>query len=122
MKLRNILAAMALVAIPALSFAQTTKSNEELSTEYKYTINILKAEIKTLKAKLKADPTVASYVTEMNEKKAELKNVKNKKAIVDKAIKTEKAHKKAIEKLERAKSKAEKAAKEAEEMKKHNEE
>ena len=118
MKIKNIIAALALIAIPALSFAQTNKSNEELSTEYKLKINVLKSEIKTLKAKQKAEPSVASYVTEMNEKKAELKSIQNKKAIVDKAIKTEKARKKAVDKLEKAKAKAEQAAKDAENMKK----
>lgn len=118
MKIKNIIAALALIAIPALSFAQTNKSNEELSTEYKLKINVLKSEIKTLKAKQKAEPSVASYVTEMNEKKAELKSIQSKKAIVDKAIKTEKARKKAVDKLEKAKAKAEQAAKDAENMKK----
>ncbi len=118
MKLKNIIAAMALIAIPALTYAQKDKSNEELSIEYKLKINVLKSEIKTLKAKQKAEPSVASYVTEMNQKKAELKTVQNKKKIVEKAIKTEKAHKKAIAKLEKAKANAEQAAKDAEKMKK----
>ena len=116
MTIKNIIVAISLAVIPALGFAQE-KSNEALSTEYKYKINVLKSEVKTLKAKMKAEPTNATYVVDFNAKKAELKTAQNEKKIIDKAIKTEKAQKKAAEKAEKAQKKAERAAKEAEELK-----
>lgn len=116
MTIKNIIVAMALAIVPAIGFAQD-KSNEELSTEYKYKINVLKSEVKTLKAKMKAEPTNADFVVQFNEKKAELKTAQNEKKVIDKAIKTEKAQKKAAEKAEKALKKAEKAAKDAEELK-----
>ena len=119
MKIKTMIATLAFMAVSMTAFAQTEKTNKELSTEYKHQIAILNAEIKTLKAKSKADPTNAEYITEMAAKKADLADVKNKKKIVDTAIKTEKANQKAIEKAEKAKKKAEAAAKAAEEMKKN---
>ena len=126
MKLKTIIATLALVAIPALSFAQTQVqaqeivevSNEQLSSDYKLKIEVLKHEIKTLKAKQKAEPSNPAHVTEMISKKSELKDLQAKNKIVDKAIKTEKAMKRANEKAEKAKAKAEKAMKEAESMRK----
>ncbi|MCQ2093706.1 MAG: hypothetical protein MJY81_01760 [Bacteroidaceae bacterium] len=116
MTVKNIILAMALAVAPVLGFAQN-KTNEALSTEYKYKINVLKSEIKTLKAKMKAEPTNATYVVDLNSKKAELKVAQNEKKIIDKAIKTEKKQKKAAEKAEKALKAAEKAAKDADELK-----
>lgn len=121
MKIKTIIATLAFMLVSVATFAQSNKSNEQLSTEYKNQIAVLKAEIKTLKAKQKAEPTVAAHVTDMAQKKSELETLQKKKKIIDNAIKTEKANKKAIEAAEKAKRKAEAAAKAAEDLKKNQE-
>lgn len=118
MTIKNFIAAAAMVVFAAPAFAQSDMSNEALSAQYKNEIAVLKAEIKTLKAKQKAEPTNADYVTEMAQKKADLKDRQDKKKTIDKAIKTEKAHKKAQAKLEKAQRQMENAAKDAEKVKK----
>ena len=97
MTIKNIIAALAIIAMPTFTFAQE-KSNQQLSTEYKYKISALKSEIKTPKSKIKLQPGNAAFVTDMNTKKAELKTAQSEKKVIDKAIKTEKAQRKAAEK------------------------
>lgn len=109
MTIKNIIAALAIIAMPTFTFAQE-KSNQQLSTEYKYKISALKSEIKALKSKIKLEPGNATFVTDMNMKKAELKTAQNEKKVIDKAIKTERAQRKAAEKAQKAADKAAKAA------------
>jgi hypothetical protein len=95
----------------------SSKSDKELSNQYKAEIDVLNSEIKTLKLKLKADKDNATLKTEAKEKTEALKATKDKKAVIDKAIKSQKASEKAAEKAAKAQQKAEKAAKAAKEVK-----
>ena len=95
MRLKTIIAAIAFMAIPACSFAQSTKADEQLSEELKNQISILKADIKALKARKKADPTNPNFVADINAKNEELKEATSKKKIVDNAIKANKKNEKA---------------------------
>lgn len=118
MKLKTIIAALALAAIPMMGFAQEEeKSNAVLSAEYKHEIKALNAEIKALKSRKNLDPTNASIDNEIVQKKAELATARSRKKIVDKAIKAEKAHAKAIKAAQKAKEKAERATATANKMK-----
>ena len=117
MKIKTIIAAIALMAIPALTFAQTDKSNALLSKELGQQIKIYTAEIKTLKAKLKADPANVEFIQEKAAKELELKKTKDQKKIIDTAIKAEKTSKKETAQAEKALKKHENAHKNAEELK-----
>ena len=109
----------ALMAAPVMSVADDNhKTDEQLSTEYKYKIKQLKAEIKANKAARKINPTDADLVIQGNAKKAELEEVERKKDTVDEAIKTLKKSQKAAKKAEKAKAKAESAAQAAAALKK----
>lgn len=94
-----------------------TLTNEELSTQYKLQMDVIKNEINTLKSQqklYKSDVVKTAELTSlMASKKAELADVKAKKKIADQAIKAEKASKKATAKAEKAKRKAETAAQKA---------
>jgi hypothetical protein len=87
--------------------------NKALSASYKGKIKVISHEIKALKAKLKVDDTDVKTHAELEQKKAEMKDLKEKKEIVDDAIKTEKASIKAAKAAEKAKLKAAKAAEKA---------
>lgn len=106
----------AFVAVPAMSFAQeaVTKTNEELSTQYKYEIQALKAEIKANKQYQKSDPTNVELKTEAVAKKAALKELEAKKKAVDKAISADKKNVKAQQQSAKADSNAKRAEKDAE--------
>ncbi len=120
MNIKTVIAAFAFIAIPALTFAQSTKSNEQLSKEFKSQIEILSAEVKTLKAKLKAEPTNTDLISEKASKEAELKKIKDQKKTVDAAIKAAKTSKKETEEAEKAQKKNESASKDAERLKAGN--
>jgi len=114
-----LLAMMALVAIPAM--ADDEMSNEEASTLYAKKIDIVKSEIVTLKKKHKLDPADEQVTIDLKGKEVELESLKQKKAIVDAAIKADKqqakadkASKKAVKNAEKASADAESAAKRAE--------
>lgn len=106
---------IAVFCIPAVSNADesTMVQNKALSAQYKSQITILGHEMKALKAKIKANPTDTSLRVELETKKGELESIKEKKKIVDNAIKTDKASQKAAKAAEKAKLKAEKAAEKA---------
>lgn len=98
------------------AFADVQSDTEDSKT-LALQINLAKQEIKTLKARMKLEPTntvLSQQMTEQNEKLAKLKsdkkivdaNIKAQKA----AIKAEKAALKAKQKAEKAVEKAEKAA------------
>lgn len=120
MNFKKIIAVIAIIAIPVLTFAQNAKTNEELSKELGHTINITSAEIKTLKAKLKADPANAELVAEKNKKEAELKKAKDQKKILDTAIKAAKTSKKESEQAEKAQKKLEASTKDADRLRSKN--
>ena len=113
MTIRSILATAAFIALPASVFAQTTVADEQLSAELKNKISILKADIKALKARKKADPTNAEFVADINAKTAELKEATSKKKIVDNAIKVNKKSAKETKQASNANKKNEKAQSEA---------
>jgi hypothetical protein len=113
-RIAKLFALVALMCVPVLSFAQT---NKEISNEYKSKISICKAEIKTIKAKLKLDKTDSSLNQQLIEKKSEFAELKSKKKVIDKAIKTEAAHEKAVKKAQKAKEEAEEAASAAKQIK-----
>jgi hypothetical protein len=92
------------------------RSDKELSNQFKAEIDVLKSEIKTLKLKLKTEEDV-TLRTELREKTEALNVVKDKKAVIDKAIKSQKASEKAAKKADKAQLKAEKAARAAKQVK-----
>jgi hypothetical protein len=118
---RLILLCTALVFTCTLNTAQaqdiSKKSDKELSDQYKAEMDVLKSEIKTLNLKLKAGGEDSLLKSEIKQKTTDLNLVKEKKAVIDRAIKSKKASEKASEKAEKAQQKAEKAAKAAKEVK-----
>lgn len=106
---------MAVLCMPAVSNADDDAmvQNKALSAQYKSQITILGHEMKALKAKIKANPTDTNLRVELETKKGELDSIKEKKKIVDDAIKADKASQKAAKAAEKAKLKAEKAAEKA---------
>jgi hypothetical protein len=92
-------------------------SDKELSNQCKQEIKIMELEIKTIKAKLKADKENSDLKTELTIKSDQLKDLKSKKNIIDKAIKSKAAAEKAAQKAENAQKKAEKAAADAKKIK-----
>lgn len=120
MKIKTFIAAIILMAAPAICFAQTNKSNEQLSKDLKNQIEILNAEVKTIKAKLKADPTNSELINQKTQKEAELKKAKEQKKTIDAAVSAAKKSKKETEQAEKAQKKNESAARDAEKMKNGN--
>ena len=115
-KFFNFALLMALLCMPAVCNADESSAmiqNKALSNQYKSQITILGHEIKALKAKIKANPSDINLNVEMEQKKAQVKDLKEKKNIVDDAIKAEKASLKATKAAEKAKVKAEKSAEKA---------
>lgn len=107
---------MAMLCLPFISNAEDDTAmiqNKALSAQYKSQITISSHELKALKARVKANPSDMKLNVEMEQKKAELKDLKEKKKIVDTAIKTEKASRRAEKAAEKAKIKAAKAAEKA---------
>ena len=90
-KIAKMFALVALMCMPVAASAQS-KSDKELSAEYKAKIEICNNEIKTLKSKLKLDKTNTDLNREMIEKKSELADYKSKKKILDTNIKAQAAH------------------------------
>ena len=88
-------------------------SDKDLSAQYKQEIDVLSAEIKTIKVKLKADSANSDLKNELAAKEAELKVVKANKKVVDNAIKSKAASEKAQKNAEKAQKKADKAADDA---------
>lgn len=118
MSIKTIITAFAFLAISASGFAQSTADNEAHSKSLGNQIKILDAEIKTIKARLKAEPGNADYTAELGKKQEDLKKAKNEKKIIDNAIKAEKTNQKEAKDAKKAKDKLEAAAKSAESLKK----
>lgn len=108
------------VSSSSIVCAQEVKDNAQLSKELGQQISIINAEIKTLKAKLKAEPSNADYVSEKAKKEGELRKATEQKKIIDTAIKAEKMSKKETQQAEKAQKKHENATKEAERIKSSN--
>ena len=106
---------MAILGMPLTGNAEDDSfvRNKALSAQYKSQIKILNHEIKALKVRIKANPSDIDTQVAMEKKKEELKGIKEKKSIVDNAVKTEKAAQKAAKAAEKARIKAEKAAQKA---------
>lgn len=117
MKIKTIIAAIAFMAIPTFAFAQSDKSNEQLSKELGHQIEIISADLKAVKARLKADPANTDFIKDKAEKEAALKEAKEQKKVIDSAIKTAKISKKETEQAEKAQKKFESASKTAERLK-----
>lgn len=94
----------ALVASPAISFAQDVmkSTNAQLSEYYKHEIGALEDEIKANKKRQKADPTDTKLKADEQNKKAQLEAVKAKKKAVDAALDAEKDSQKAQRKMQDA--------------------
>lgn len=113
MKIKTIIAALALMAMPALTFAQSTKADEQLSDQLKNEISIIKADIKSLKARKKAEPENIEIAAKIEAKNAELKEKTNQKKVIDKAVSAAKKHEKQAEKAKKAVKNNDKAQKAA---------
>ena len=96
-------------------------SDKALSAQYKQEIDVLNSEIKTLKIKLKADKENTDLKKELAVKQVELKDVKEKKKIIDNAISSKAASEKANKKAEKAQEKADKHAVNAQKLKANEE-
>ena len=92
-------------------------SDKALSAQYKHEIDVLNSEVKTIKIKLKTDKENTDLKKELAVKQVELKELKEKKSVIDNAIKSKAAHEKAQNKAEKAQKKAEKAASDAQKVK-----
>lgn len=110
MKIKTILAAIAFLAVPALTFADPDFSHEQRSDELGKKISVVAAEIKTLKAKKKAEPSNLQIPADLAAKQAELKQLKQEKAVYDTAIKARKKAEKQTKQAKKAAAKHEKAA------------
>ncbi len=91
-------------------------SDKALSAQYKHEIDVLNLEIKTLKVKLKGDPKNREFSADLDNKQAQLKEVKSKKKIIDDAIKSQAASEKAAKKAEKAEKQAQQRANEAQKI------
>ena len=91
-------------------------SDKALSAQYKHEIDVLNLEIKTLKVKLKGDPKNTEFRADLEDKQAQLKDVKSKKKIIDDAIKSKAASEKAAKKAEKAEKQAQQRANEAQKL------
>ena len=79
MNIKTIVMAFALTAMPVFALAQSEMSNEEHSKTLGAKIEVVKQEIKTLKAKLKLNSGDAESITAMTLKENELTTLKNQK-------------------------------------------
>ncbi|MDR1724445.1 MAG: hypothetical protein LBR84_10970 [Tannerella sp.] len=115
-KIVLILMTIALTNVFGIVRAQdkTELSDKALSVKYKQEIDILASEIKTIKLKLKADKDNSELTKDLAVKTEQLKDLKEKKQVIDTAIKSKAASEKAALKAERAAEKAERAKRDAE--------
>ena len=118
-KLILLFMAIALTGVFSTINAQSKSglSDKALSTQYKHEIDVLNSEIKTIKIKLKSDKENTDLKKELAVKQVELKELKEKKNVIDNAIKSKAAHEKAQNKAEKAQKKSEKAASDAQKVK-----
>jgi hypothetical protein len=117
-KLFLLLMTIALTGVFSVINAQDKSglSDKALSAQYKHEINLLNSEIKTVKIKLKADKDNSELKKDLAVKQEDLKELKSKKGVIDKAIKSKAAAEKAQSKAEKAQKKAEKSASDAQRL------
>lgn len=101
----------AMMIAPLASFADNDV--EKLSKDYKYQIDAVQGQIKTNKAEQKRTPDNVQLKADGEQLKVKLNDLKSKKKILDKAIKTDKKAKNLADKAKKAQKEAEKAADEA---------
>ena len=104
---------MALTGVFGNINAQSNLSDKALSAQYKHEIDVMTSEIKTIKIKLKTDKENNNLKGDLAVKQEQLKELKSKKKVIDKAIKSKKAAEKAQKKAEKAQKNAEKNAADA---------
>ena len=97
----------------AVGNAQDELSDKALSAKYKQELKILDAEMKTIKAKIKADSANAALKAELIHKKEAYDELKKKKSTIDKAISQKKTADKAAKKADKAADKAAQASRDA---------
>lgn len=117
MNIKQIIAALCLMAAPLCANAQSVKENEAISKDLKNKIDIINADIKALKARKKADPTNTTYDPQISTKMQELKEAKDRKSVIDKAISAEKKSIKETKQAKEAAKKHEQASRDAERLK-----
>ena len=76
----------------------------------------MNSEIKTAKLKLKGEPKNREFRADLENKQAQLKDVKSKKKIIDDAIKSKAASEKAAKKAEKAERDAQRKADDAQRL------
>jgi hypothetical protein len=110
--------AIVLTGVFSVTLAQNKPelSDKALSAQYKYEIDVLNSEIKTVKIKLKADQKNPALRADLEDKQAKLKDVRSKKKIIDDAIKSKAASEKAAKKAEKAEKKAQQSADDAQKL------
>ncbi|MDR0797093.1 MAG: hypothetical protein LBE79_13760 [Tannerella sp.] len=110
--------AVTLTGIVNVTLAQERPeiSDRALSAQYKYEINVLNSEIKTVKIKLRADQKNPVLRADLEDKQVKLNDVKTKKKIIDNAIKSKAASEKAARKAEKAEQNALRRADEAQRL------
>jgi len=110
---------MALTGVFSTINAQSKSglSDKALSAQYKQEIDVLNSEVKTLKIKLKADKENTDLKKELAVKQVDLKELKEKKKIIDNAISSKAASEKAQKKAEKAQEKADQHAANAKKLK-----
>jgi hypothetical protein len=118
-KLILLFIVVALTGVFSTINAQTKSelSDVALCAQYKHEIDVLKSEIKTIKVRLKSDKNNTDLKKELAVKQVDLEELKEKKSVIDNAIKSKAAHEKAQKKAEKALEKSEKAAAEAQRVK-----
>ena len=115
MKSLKALLICAALALPMMTMADDNQTDQQLSEKYKKEIKIKNLEIKTVKAKMEADPSNSTLAVELVNLQNELEALKSKKKQHEAHVKAQKANDRAQKKLKAAQEKAEIAAKIAKE-------
>ena len=109
MKSLKALLICAALALPMMTMADDNLTNKQLIEQYKHEINIKSLEIKTVKAKMKADPADTELAVQLVNLQNELQKLKADKKALDAQIRAQKKLKAAQEKAEIAAQKAKEA-------------
>ena len=98
-----------------MTTADDNLTNTQLIEQYKHEIKIKSLQIKTVKAKMKADPADTELAVQLVNLQNELQKLKADKKALDAQIRAQKAADRAQKKLKAAQEKAEIAAQKAKE-------
>lgn len=104
----------AMMIAPLASFADNDV--EKLSKDFKYQIQAVQGQIKTNKAEQKRRPDDIQLKADGEQLKVQLNELKGKKKILDKAIRSDKKAKSLAEKAKKAQKESEAAAEEVERL------